>query len=137
MTFYEVLPALKEGKKIRKTWWDKDHYISIGRDKIYVYRIKWQDGRDYPFGTFDFEDNSWEIIPDPAPEKVKLRDLTKKQYQKWQKKNCKKSEQYCNGCPFQKVQCYNDDRVNNIWYLNKGLYSDEFLDQEIEIDSDD
>lgn len=136
MTFYEVLPALKAGKKIRKTWWEKDHYISIGRDKIHIYIIKWQDGRDYPFGTFDFEDNSWEIIPDPAPKKVKLRDLTKKQYQKWQKTNCKKSEQYCNGCPFQKVQCYNDDTVNNIWYLNKGLYSDEFLDQEIEIKED-
>lgn len=136
MTFYEVLPALKEGKKIRKTWWEKDHYISIGREVRYRYRITWQDGRDYPFGIFDFEDDNWEIISDPAPKKVKLRDLTKKQYQKWQKTNCKKSGQYCSGCPFQKVQCYNDDRVNNIWYLNKGLYSDEFLDQEIEIKED-
>lgn len=130
MTFYEVLPALKEGKKIRKTRWDKDHYI------FYTYRIKWQDGRDYPFGIFDFEDDTWEIIPDPVPKKVKLRDLTKKQYQKRYKKCCKKFGKYCNGCPFQKVQCYNDERLNNIWYLNKDLYSDEFLDQEIEIEED-
>lgn len=136
MTFYEVLPALKEGKKIRKTRWDKDHYISIGREIRYRYRITWQDGRDYPFGIFDFEDNCWEIIPDPVTKKVKLRDLTKKQYMKRYKKNCQQFGKYCDGCPFQKVVC-NLDKINSIWYLNKDLYSDEFLDQEIEIDSDD
>ena len=85
---------------------------------------------------FDFEDNCWEIIPDPVPKKVKLRDLTKKQYMKRYKKNCQQFGKYCDGCPFQKVVC-NLDKINSIWYLNKDLYSDEFLDQEIEIDSDD
>ena len=136
MTFYEVLPALKEGKKIRKNYWYKDIYIYINSNG----EIVDQSGRRFEIlldNLCDFEDTCWEIIPDPVPKRVKLRDLTKKQYQKRYKKNCKKFEKYCNGCPFQKVQCYNDDRLNNIWYLNKDLYSDEFLDQEIEIDSDD
>ena len=133
MTFYEVLPALKEGKKIRKTWWEKDHYISIGREVRYRYRITWQDGRDYPFGIFDFEDDNWEIIPDPAPKKVKLRDLTIEQYKKWFKNNCDTFGD-CDGCPFSKVMCSNYEKKNDWWIENKDLYSNKFLDQEIEID---
>lgn len=131
MKFEEVLSALKEGKKIRKTWWDKDHYIAEGS----VTRIKWHDGRDYSFSTIDFEDNCWEIVPDPAPKKVKLRDLTESQYRKWAKKNCHTFGKYCEGCPFRKVCCIQYERYQ-WWIKNKKLYSDKFLDQEIEIDEE-
>ena len=133
MKFEEILPALRAGKKISRNNWCKDDYIYINSNG------EFEDQNGHHPGIFlnclcDLEADEWKIVKEPK--KVKLRDLTKKQYQKWQKTNCKKSGQDCSGCPFQKVQCYNDDRVNNIWYLNKGLYSDEFLDQEIEIKED-
>ena len=129
MTFYEVLPALKEGKKIRKTGWKKDHYISRGRDIIYRSRITWQDGRDYLFGIFDFENDDWEIIPGPVLKKVKLRDLTEEQYSSRCKNHC---DWHCKDCRFKTVTCnYESARC---WVDNKEVYSDKFLDQEIEVE---
>ena len=132
MKFEEILPALREGKKIIRDCWGKDNYYFLNED----YCLKTKEGAVATFLTLPaiFSDD-WEIVKEPK--KVKLRDLTKEQYEKWRENNCKKyGEKYgdCNGCPFQKVQCYNDNRVNNIWYLNKDLYSDKFLDQEIEVE---
>ena len=58
--------------------------------------------------------------------KIKLRDLTIEQFEKW--------VQVCNDCstcPFRRVSCVRGktSRINN-----KHLYSDKFLDQEIEIE---
>ena len=58
--------------------------------------------------------------------KIKLRDLTIEQFEKW--------VQVCNDCstcPFRRVSCVRGktSRINN-----KDLYSDKFLDQEIEIE---
>lgn len=133
MKFTEVLPTLKAGKKIKRKGWEKEEYIKthnfFGMEEIVTkYNIV------YALTIMDLEADDWEIVKETK--KVKLRDLTKKQYQKRYEKNCQKFGKSCDGCPFQKVQCYNDDRLNNIWYLNKDLYSDEFLDQEIEIEED-
>lgn len=68
--------------------------------------------------------------------KVKLRYVTKEQYEKWFKNNCPKYDDYCRGCPFQKVKCVNREKKNDSWYLNKDLYSDKFLDHEIEIEEE-
>lgn len=61
--------------------------------------------------------------------KVKLRDLTNGQYYKWRNKNCDISMK-CTKCPFSNVIC---DRSKISWINNKDLYSDKFLNQEIEI----
>ena len=61
--------------------------------------------------------------------KIKLRDLTKEQYEKWLKNNCS-VEAFCEHCPFFKVSCI---KGNRCWVHYKDLYSDKFLDQEIEI----
>lgn len=59
------------------------------------------------------------------PKKKKLRDLTMKEYQKWKVKNCPTC---CDSCPFYDVVCSGDN-----WVSCKDLYSDKFLDQEVEI----
>lgn len=63
--------------------------------------------------------------------KIKLRDLTEEQYKKWYENECG-SVVECNNCPLEKVICL--ARSKDSWIKNKDLYSDKFLDQEIEIE---
>lgn len=63
--------------------------------------------------------------------KKKLRDLTKDEYGKYVDKVC--GEISCNDCIFNKAQCAEPSDESS-WVNNKELYSDKFLDQEIEID---
>ena len=70
---------------------------------------------------------SYEIIP----KKKKLRDLTEEEYNKWQIKNCEEISN-CKGCLFDKVIC--QKYVRNCWLDHKDLYSDKFLNQEIEVE---
>lgn len=132
MRFEEVLPALREGKKITNS-----SIKNIGYQYIY-----------YEDGTiFNSEDDRWHIIYKKIVEsddweivnekkKVKLRDLTPEQFEKWTKNNCDKYDDYCYGCIFQKVKCINKGKRNDVWYINKDLYSEKFLDQEIEIEEE-
>lgn len=62
--------------------------------------------------------------------KKKLRDLTEEEFYDWGMKNCLHIS--CDICPFKMVECnlYN----KNSWVNNKDLYSDKFLNQEVEID---
>lgn len=132
MKLEEVLPALREGKKIRRRTWCKDTYIYINS----YGNFETQSGRPFEIilDGYDLRHNNWEIVKEKK--KVKLRDLTEEQYNKWIKNNCTKYSNYCNGCPFQKVRCDNDENKNDVWIENKELYSDKFLDQEIEIEED-
>lgn len=62
--------------------------------------------------------------------KKKLRDLTPEEYANWHLKNCYTTK--CDICPFESVIC---NMIGpNIWVNNKDLYSDKFLNQEIEIE---
>lgn len=137
MRFEEVLPALRQGKKIRrkdKVWQLYYVFLSIRRkedkiDKIFSNNIiNW----NYTITKKDLNADDWEIIKEPK--KVKLRDLTEEQYNKWTKNNCDKYDDYCYGCIFQKVKCVNKGKRDDGWCNNKDLYSDKFLDQEIEIE---
>ena len=62
-------------------------------------------------------------------QKIKLRDLTEKQYETWCKENC--DNMNCKTCPFYKVQCSLGEFC---WVRNKDIYSDKFLNQEIKIE---
>lgn len=68
--------------------------------------------------------------------KIKLRDLTKEQWDKNRDSLCKldKSEN-CDKCIFQWVGC-DDSILRSSWINHKNLYSDKFLNQEIEIEVD-
>lgn len=136
MKFEEILPALKEGKKIRRnnpSWLNSVHYIFLGCD-IYgaqKIRLKYLEGgpETYIICSSDLKADDWEIVKEPK--RVKLRDLTKKQLEKWLRTNCNSSK--CNNCLFNKV----DYGYAYCWIKDNYLFDDKFLDQEIEIDDDD
>ena len=60
--------------------------------------------------------------------KIKLRDLSEEQYKEWTEKKCKG---YCYKCIFNNVRC--DSYLNCCWVYNKDMFSDKFLNQEVEI----
>lgn len=129
MKFEEVLPALRKGEKIkRKIWYEDINYIILNENKEII-SFKW--GIYDALSIKDLLADDWEIIKEKK--KVKLRDLTEEQYRKWVRNNCKNYDDKCYGCPFQKVYCDNCERKNDWWISNKDLYSDKFLDQEVEI----
>lgn len=125
MRFEEILPALREGKKIRRKNRNKINYIQIGKEDFIV------DENDecFPFILEDFLADNWEIIKEKK--KVKLRDLTKEQYKNWYKGHCYLYED-CEHCCFKTVQC--DYTYERCWINHKDVYSDKFLDQEIEVE---
>lgn len=63
--------------------------------------------------------------------KIKLRDLTEEQLINYTTRICTRFTS-CDSCLFGKVKCFIRD--SGSWVLNKDLYSDKFLDQEIEIE---
>ena len=63
----------------------------------------------------------------------KIRDITTEEFEIWQEHNCKRYGLYCTGCPFKMVQC-RDTRNEIPWYKNKEMFSDKFLNQEIDIE---
>lgn len=69
------------------------------------------------------------------PKKKKLRDLTPEEYEKYKIKICPKGESdCCKHCMFRNVMCRTPSLSSSTWVLNKDLYSDKFLDQEIEVE---
>lgn len=75
----------------------------------------------------DLLNGTYKIIK--LPKKKKLRDLTYDEMCKWKEKNC--TSIICDkSCLFYNVIC---TCVNNCWINHKDLYSDKFLDQEVEI----
>lgn len=66
------------------------------------------------------------------PKKKKLRDLTVEEYHKWECNVCIKISHCNNDCIFKNVPC--DSCNERCWIHHKDLYSDKFLDQEIEVE---
>lgn len=60
--------------------------------------------------------------------KKKLRDWTMEDFKKWEDVNCKG---VCDDCPFTNVHC--NDNAKRFWMNHKDLFSDEFLNQEIDV----
>lgn len=127
MKFEEVLPLLLKGKKIRKIYWSEDKYVCSRKGESSFLD---QDGYIFIFGVDDFENDDWEIVKEKK--KVKLRDLTEEQLEKWRRTNCIGDK--CHDCIFNKVGCI---YVAYCWIKDKSLFSDKFLDQEVEIEVDD
>ena len=119
MKFEEILPALREGKKIRRA----SSKLGITFTKDEFFRL---DSVDL------LQADDWEIVKEPK--KVKLRDLTEEQYEKWQQTNCGGFDK-CNDCVFNGVNCNNISA--HCWVKDKSLFSDKFLDQEVEIEDGD
>lgn len=62
--------------------------------------------------------------------KKKLRDWTIDDLKKWTNVNCR--ELTCDGCLFRNVFC--STYGIRVWIKHKELYSDKFLDQEVEVE---
>lgn len=62
--------------------------------------------------------------------KKKLKDISLEEFKVWGIKNCKQLS--CEKCVFSKVCC--DEFSSDCWINNKDIYSDKFLNQEIEIE---
>ena len=150
MVFEEVLEALRDGKKIRRTnnlWVCTYGFIKlrkvVGEDRFVIvsgnaYGDRCEiEGKDvyvneeedlYAIKGNDLYAIDWEIVKEKK--KVKLRDLTKKQFINWVRKNCLG----CKNCIFKGVEC--NLEWKSCWIKHKDLYSDKFLDQEIEIEEE-
>lgn len=63
------------------------------------------------------------------PKKKKLRDLTMEEYKKWEERCCPNND--CDNCPFFTLAC--NSFSDSCWINHKDLFSDKFLDQEVEI----
>ena len=69
--------------------------------------------------------------------RIKLKDLTEEQYKKWQNENCHNPNTNWEKCIFYNVSC-DDCNVIECLIKNKDLlYSDNFLNQELEIKLED
>ena len=66
------------------------------------------------------------------PKKKKLRDFTPEDYKRWRCNNCARAILSCEECIFDCVNC--DNNSKKCWVNNKDLYSDKFLDQELEVE---
>lgn len=64
--------------------------------------------------------------------RIKLRDATKEQWDNWVNNNCNLKVE-CKNCPAYRANCDSTEN-ENCWINNKDMYSDKFLDQEIEIE---
>lgn len=67
--------------------------------------------------------------------KKKLRDITTSEFEDWTKKRCGANSSFCANCYFKFVHCLANSVT--VWTKHKNLYSDNFLDQEIEIEAKD
>ena len=67
--------------------------------------------------------------------KKKLRDVTTSEFEDWAKKRCGVNSSFCANCYFKFVHCLANSVT--VWTKHKNLYSDNFLDQVIEIEAKD
>ena len=115
---------------------DKNCFWKIDEKLNLYYRQGHYDNGDYAYNRFnnsliiDLINNPERIIKLPKePKKKKLRDLTPEEWEKWKEKNCGN----CSKCIFNKIACYHP-YVNCSWINHKDMYSDKFLEQEIEVE---
>lgn len=132
MKFEEVLPALREGKKISLKGCEVFKYLFKPKNEN---ELKTEDYHNIQLSWEDLFRDDWEIVKETK--KVKLRDLTEEQYEKWFNNNCctknkDKSITDCFKCVIHNAIC--NPVVSRCWTKHKDLYSDKFLDQEIEIE---
>lgn len=65
--------------------------------------------------------------------KIKLRDMTTEQWDNWLDNNCNLKVE-CKNCPAYRAANCDSSENENCWINNKDIYSDKFLDQEVEIE---
>lgn len=122
---------------------DKNCFWKIDEKLNLYYRQGHYDNCDDAYNAFvygnsliiDLINNPELIIKLPKePKTKKLRDLTPEEWDKWKYENCGSGtcSGNCSECIFNKV-CCNSSYVKCSWIYHKDLFSDKFLNQEIEV----
>lgn len=105
---------------------EANYYIN---EKLYVIReIEGRLSEVSDKGLSNILNGYFKIIK--IPKKKKLRDVTPEEYKKWWDDVCKNTQ--CIECVLYNVMC--EPNSNECWLKHKDLYSDKFLDQEIEVE---
>ena len=95
-------------------------------EKLYIYRDNEILRSDK--GLNNLINGYFKIVKIPNAKTKKLRDLTKNEVINF----CAKNDKNCPNCLFYDVHCNTFDK--KCWIYHKELYSDKFLDQEIEVE---
>ena len=117
-----------------ETDYDPNNYIPLNEvyyidENLFVYRD--DSCKSLPRLLRPLLNGTYKIVKLPKEtKKKKLRDLTLEEYKKWSNKKCA-SYTFCVNCPFAVVNC--DENSKACWIKHKELYSDTFLNQEIEV----
>lgn len=53
---------------------------------------------------------------------------------KWERETCLAKRMPCTKCPFRIIKCGESIFSKTSWIMNKDIFSDKFLEQEIEIE---
>ncbi len=120
---FDIL-GVEPNEEFKIDGYDYKYYID---SNLEIYAISYN-----PHAILKFTEIFMEIIKNPEriikiPKTKKLRDLTEEEWDKWRQKNCNN----CDKCIFRYLMC---GSYRESWIHNKDLYSDKFLDQEIEVD---
>lgn len=123
MNFETMLVLLENGKKVRRASWKKGEYIKKSGEYIITdTNAMFLISKNNAFFTLDdIYANDWEKVR--FTKKIRLRFLTNEQLKKY----C--NERKCENCFFFKLNCFT-------WLKNKNTLNDDFLNQEVEIESD-
>lgn len=122
----EVFKIRKKDGYIKELFYKVDEHLDI-----YFFSDENRKESRSNFTLVDLLNGKYTIVK--LSKKKKLRDLTLEEFDIWCDKHCDSySDAECEKCPFNYVECgINDDRC---WVEHKDLYSDKFLDQEIEVE---
>ena len=138
----QAIKLLKEFDKIDKKWASGNSYLEVNCWNEYEEDTCYSNSNGYTFinwykknnyKIYDFEDVDFEEEK-KMKRKIKLRDMTKEQWDKNRDSLCKfKTMQSCDECIFKWVNCLKSS-YKQLWIYHKDLYSEKFLNQEIEIE---
>ena len=116
---------------------DKNCFWKIDEKLNLYYRQGHYDNGDYAYNSFnksliiDLINNPERIIKIPKePNKKKLRELTPEEWDKWREKKCRFTR--CENCIFNSASCLESESRYS-WVNHKDLYSEKFLNQEVEV----
>lgn len=127
MRFEEVLPALREGKKVRRKVWGWLQFIRFEPNDLF--KLVDEEGHHVAL-SIDLFEIDWEVVTERK--KIKLRDISSEKLVKnISKRLCTRFS--CEDCPLSFVKKSKNVSCNE-WARCKDLYSDKFLDQEIEVE---
>ena len=121
---FDIL-GVEPNEKFKVEGYDGTYYIS---EKLFVNR---SNGIMSDLALGYLLNGDFKIIKLPKQNK-KLRDVTPAEYKNWFNNVCGNGIIRCRACIFNNVQC--EANSEECWVKHKDLYSDKFLDQEIEVE---